>query len=228
MKTLKLKALAVAVTPLLSVAVAQGQYVTNSTSTSVNVAIPDGSPIGLVSTSDLSGLPGVISSVAVNLDITGGFNGDFYAYLVGPSGEFTVLLNRVGVTTGNAFGYGDSGLNITFADGNPNIHTYQLDSPTYNGQGQLTGTWAPDGRDIDPQSAPSAFDTAPTSSDLSSLNGDTANGAWTLFVADLSSGGQGTLVSWGLTVVTVPEPQTWALVGGGLGLLMALNLRRKL
>jgi hypothetical protein len=44
----------------------------------------------------------------------------------------------------------------------------------------------------------------------------------------MSSGGQGTLVSWGLTVVTVPEPQTWVLVAGGVGLLLAFNRGRKL
>ncbi len=36
------------------------------------------------------------------------------------------------------------------------------------------------------------------------------------FNGDLSGGGQSTLVSWGLTVVTVPEPQTWTILGGGL------------
>jgi len=39
---------------------------------------------------------------------------------------------------------------------------------------------------------------------------------WTLFVADLSSGG-GTadLNSVGITVMTAPEPGTWALLGVG-------------
>ena len=83
-----------------------------------------------------------------------------------------------------------------------------------------------DGRAIDPQSTPSVFDAASTGANLSLFNNLVANGQWTLFIADLSGGGQSTLVSWGLTVVTVPEPQTWAMAIGGLGLLLTLNRRR--
>jgi hypothetical protein len=60
----------------------------------------------------------------------------------------------------------------------------------------------------------------------SSFAGTSGDGTWALFVADLSGGGQSTLVSWGLTVVTVPEPQTWALLGGGLAMLGWMRRRR--
>lgn len=224
---MKFKFLAAIALSLVGINVMQGQTLTNVSSTSVNTLIPDGNPSGMSSSTSFSSVPGTVTSVTVNLDITGGFNGDLYAYLAGPAGGFAVLLNRTGVTSGNSFGYSDSGLNITLSDGSPNIHLYQLDGPTFS-NGQLTGTWAPDGRNIDPQSSPSTFDSASTGTDLSSFVGNTANGAWTLFVADMSSGGQATLASWGLTVVTVPEPQTWVLVAGGVGLLLALNRRRKL
>ena len=228
MKIKTLKVLAAAAVVLICAGLVQGQDVlTNTSSTSVNSPIPDANPSGMSSRTSFSGIPGTITGVTVNLDITGGFNGDLYAYLTGPAGGFAVLLNRTGITSGNSFGYSDPGFNITLSDGSPNIHSYQLDSPTFSG-GQLTGIWAPDGRNIDPQSAPSAFDSASTGTDLSSLVGNTADGTWTLFVADMSSGGQATLVSWGLTVVTVPEPQTWILVAGGVGVLLALNRRRKL
>jgi hypothetical protein len=44
----------------------------------------------------------------VQLDITGRFNGDSYAYLIDPQGQVAILLNRLGVTSGNAFGCGDA------------------------------------------------------------------------------------------------------------------------
>ena len=228
MKMLKLTGLA-ALAAVLPFCAAQAQLNTNVTFTSVNVSIPDGNPVGLSSSTNLSGIYGGILNVTVTLDITGGFNGDLYAYLAGPSGGFAVLLNRTGITAGNSFGYSDTGFNVTFDDSAANnIHLYQNDSPNYNVGGQLINAWQPDGRNIDPQSSPSTFDSTSPTADLSSFNGNSANGAWTLFVADLSSGGQGTLVSWGLTVVTVPEPQTWVLIAGGVGLLLAVNLRRKL
>src|ERR1019366_9393677 len=105
-------------------------------------------------------------------------------------------------------------------------HPYQLGSPIFS-SGQLTGTWAPDGRNIDPQSSGSVFDAASPTADLSVFNNTSANGAWTLFIADLSGGGQSTLVSWGLTVVTVPEPQTWTLLGGSLAALWLATRKRQ-
>ena len=42
-------------------------------------------------------------------------------------------------------------------------------------------------------------------------NGLNPNGTWTLFIADLSSGGQSTLVSWELDIAAVPEPVNVAL-----------------
>lgn len=190
----------------------------------VNASVPDGSPLGLVSVTSVSGVLGTISDIQVNLDITGGFNGDLYAYLLGPQGNFAVLLNRVGMGGANPFGNGDAGFNITLSDGANNVHSYaDYVIPT----GQLTGTWAPDGRNISPGSSPAAFDSA-TINDFTVFNTTIPNGNWTLFIADLSGGGgQSTLVSWGLTIVTVPEPQSWLLsIGGGVGLLLALKRRR--
>ena len=182
--------------------------------------------MGLVSTTTVSGLTNVISSIQVNLDITGGFNGDLYAYLLGPQGGFAVLLNRVGMSSANPFSYSDAGFNITLSSGAPNIHSY-LDVTAPSG-GQLTGTWAPDGRNISPGSAPSVFDTAGTSANFDLFASTIPNGDWTLFIADLGSGGgQSTLVSWGLTIVTVPEPQTWMLIAGGFGALLATRRFRK-
>ena len=176
MKTTRLTMLAAWATALFLAGAAEAQTTNASYTYNVNSAVPDGNPSGLSSTTNISGMSETISSVQVSLDITGGFNGDLYAYLDGPAGGFVVLLNRPGLTGSNPFGYGDAGCNITLSDGSPDIHTYQLDSPAIVG-GQLTQTWAPDGRNIDPMSDGSMFDSTSPSTPLSVFNGTTANGS---------------------------------------------------
>lgn len=205
-----------------------GQANTTNFTFDVNQSIPDGNPTGLTLTTNLAGFSGAISSLTVSLDITGGYNGDLYAYLAGPDGGFAVLLNRVGVGSDDLFGYADSGFNITLDDSAlNNIHFYQNDGYTLS-DGQLTGTWQPDGRNIDPESSLGNFDSAPATSSLFSFNGTDANGTWTLFLADLSSGNQSTIVDWGLgvTTIAVPEPSTFAIIFCG-GFLFAIVTYRK-
>jgi subtilisin-like proprotein convertase family protein len=187
------------------------------------LALPDGDLSGLALNTNLTGLSGSIANATVSLNISGGFNGDLYLYLAGPSGGFVTLLNRVGVARGNAVGYSDTGFNLKFDDSTSfeNIHFYQNSSYTLNGSGQLTGTWATDGRNIDPLATPAVFDATQPSLFLDSFNGTDPNGTWTLFIADLSNGGQSTLVSWGLSIVTVPEPSMYALMGIGFALFLA-------
>jgi len=193
--------------------------VTNSFSLSPTNTIPDGNPVGVTESFTFSGVSGTVTNVQVQLDITGGFSGDLYAYLVSPTGQFCVLFNRPGVGTGNPFGYSDAGFNITL-DGaaTNNVHFYQAN--TYSiADGQLTGIWAADGRNLNPQSTPSAFSSAGTSAGLSLFNGMSGgdvNGTWTLFIADLATGGgSATFNNVVLNIMTVPEPQTWALLAGG-------------
>src|SRR5690348_10338464 len=103
-KTARLFGTGMALGLWVSVALAQTNY---SFTFPVNVAVPDGNLNGLALNNDLTGMDGTISSLTVSLDLSGGFNGDLYAYLAGPNGGFGVLLNRPGVTGGNAFGYDD-------------------------------------------------------------------------------------------------------------------------
>jgi subtilisin-like proprotein convertase family protein len=206
----------------------RADLITNLTVTaSPGTAIADANKVGVVSHVTVSGMFGYMTDIQVALNITGGFNGDLYAYLISPQGSMIVLLNRVGLNSANPFGYSDAGFNITLQAAGFDIHDYGSHSPTFS-SGQLTGVWMPDRRMIDGQSPAGYFDAAGTGNNLDSLYGSDPNGDWTLFVADLSSPGQSTLVSWGLTIATVPEPQTWALlVGGGLMLLVAGRHRQK-
>ena len=203
---------------------AVAQTTENTYTFSVNQLVPDANVNGLSMTTNLS-MSGNISDVTVGLDITGGYNGDLFAFLSGPNGGYAVLLNRVGVSNNaSSFGYGNQGFDIVLSDSAAtDVHNYQGVSYTLNGGGQLTGTWVPDGRNIVPQSAPSLFGSTAPSALLSSFNGTNPNGGWTLFVADLSVGGQSELVSWSLDIVTVPEPSVLVLGIMGLGLLAGMG-----
>ncbi len=160
----------------------------------------------------LNGETGVISSITVNLDISGGFNGSLYGYLT-YDGVLVTLLNRVGVNSGNPFGYADSGFDITLSSSAANnIHSYQSGSYSINGSGQLTGTWAPDGNTVSPLSSAASFVSNPSGTGLNSFNGLSPDGTWTLFLADVvSGGGQPQILSYGLDITTVPEPVNMAL-----------------
>jgi len=202
----------------------RSQSLTTSLTNSTVTAIPDGNPVGVMEQFNVSGVGGSVSNVQVTLDITGGFNGDLYAYLVSPQGQLVVLLNRPGVTSINPFGYGDAGMNITL-DGlaGNNIHDYGS-VPGYS----LSGTtWAADGRNVNPLAAGSILYGTPTTANLSLFQNTDPNGVWTFFIADLGAGGgSASLNNVVLTIMTVPEPQTWVMLGGGLAVLGLLRPRR--
>jgi len=188
----------------------------------VNTDIPDGNPTGLSSSINVTGLAGQLQDITVSLDISGGSDGDLYAFLSHGSTGFAVLLNRVGKTATDPFGYGDAGFHITLSD------AASLDIHNYGGNGgaALTGTWQPDGRNVDPQLV---LDTSPRSAFLSSFIGSDPNGTWTLVVADMAGGGgQAVLQSWGIDVTPVPEPGSSRLflVMAGAGLLQYFRRAR--
>lgn len=199
---------------------AQAQPFTNTTSTAVNLPVPDNDLSGISSSINLSSPITQITDVNVTLNISGGFNGDLYAYLTHSSG-FAVLLNRAGRSAGTPLGYPDSGFNITLDDqAGSDVHNYR--AVTNPNGGALAGTWQPDARNLNPQVT---FDTTPRDAFLSSFNGTAASGNWTLFVADVSPGSVANWNSWGMTIVGVPEPATWTLMG--LGALGAVLYRRR-
>jgi subtilisin-like proprotein convertase family protein len=179
--------------------------------------IPEADDSGVVDSRTISTSTAPIDEVRVTLNISGtgsgGFNGDLYASLQYETG-FAVLLNRVGSRAGNSSGYSDSGLNVTFDDhaSNGDIHVYRL---TLSGNhdtplgGPLSGTWAPDARTADPSVV---VDTSSRTEFLSSFSGLNPNGDWTLFVADLESGGTSRLSGWSLDIASVPEPLDGAML----------------
>jgi len=181
--------------------------------------IPDGNPTGWSDSRSVSGVSDFqITDVSVKLNISGGYNGDLYGYL-SHNGVLVPLLNRVGVAASSpssSFGYSDAGFNVTLSDsGSFDVHFYGRNSPSFNGSGQLTGTWQADGRNIDPASSPATFDSA-SRVGFSSYTGQNPNGSWTLFFADMSAGAQSTLATWELDFTAVPEPANMALALFGL------------
>lgn len=226
---MKLKYFATSIVALLAAATVQAQIINTSFLQNVNLAIPDDNPNGVRSTLNVS-LGARITSIGVTLDITNAYNGDYYAYLVDPSGNLVVLLNRVGVDGSSPFGYSDSGFHITLTDSaTNNIHFYQSGSYTLDADGALTGLWGADGRYIDPATNGAAIANAAPTATLGSILGDQTDGTWTFFIADVSGGYEGTLQDWGIQLIAdVPEPATSALfVTAGLCGAFALYRRKR-
>jgi hypothetical protein len=179
--------------------------------------IPDGNLSGRQSSYTFSGITDYnISAVTVTLSLAGGYNGNLYAYLTHGSGT-AVLLNRVGVGSSDPFGASGSGLSslVLASTALNNIH-FTLGSGT-------SGTYAPDGRAIDPLSAAAAFDSTPSGNALTAWNGTSPNGTWTLFFADtVTGGGAPGALSWSMDITAVPEPANVALgIFAGIFLLVA-------
>jgi subtilisin-like proprotein convertase family protein len=189
----------------------------NGPTWNVSTVIPDNDQVGITDTRTIS-VPDIteIESVTVTISLSGGWNGDIYAYLVHDSG-FSVLLNRPGRSIANPDGSGTVGMEFTFDDSAvSDIHT----AIPMSG-GVVTGTYQPDGRITDP------YETLNTDSRpamLSSFIGLNAGGNWTIFLADQSAGSESTLEGWSLQITGVPEPKAALL--GGLGLLLLLGRRR--
>jgi subtilisin-like proprotein convertase family protein len=170
--------------------------------------IPDNDGSGLAYSFNLSDPLVSITDIAVTINLSGGYNGDLYAYLSHGDG-FAVLLNRVGRTSTSDYGYTTPGFLVTLTgSATADIHNYQSLSPAYNGSGQLTGTWGADGRDVTPTVA---LNTSSRTATLAAFNGLNPNGDWTLYIRDVSPGGISTLNSWSVDVSAVPEPVNVAL-----------------
>jgi subtilisin-like proprotein convertase family protein len=159
----------------------------------VNMAIPDGNPVGVTLSGTVTDIPSgwTVSGLTVSLNISGGYNGDLYSYLVAPDGTMVVLMNQPGVAV-NGFGASGAGINITLSDaGGTSIQSETSGSV-------LSGTYSAAGS-------------------LVNFNGAVADGTWTLYFADLSSGGGiSTLNGWSLGITAIPEPTNLAMAFFGV------------
>jgi subtilisin-like proprotein convertase family protein len=200
--------------------------------------IPDGSTSGLISPISIasSPTPQYVSHVTIELTLSApagelAFLGDLLIALNHGSYQ-SVLMNRPGLSLQNPAGYSDGpSVSISFNDtaANGDIHTYRT---TLTGSelapftGSLSGAWQPDGRAVDPDVA---LSTVPRTANLAGFNGANAEGDWTLFLADVSGGGQYRLDNWTITIETtaVPEPAAWAAIAG-LGLSCFAVVRARL
>ena len=81
-------------------------------SASGSQVIPDNTPAGVAYTMNLNtlGVPYSLTSISVTLNLSGGYNGDIYAYL-SHGGQISTLLN------GPSAGLSGSAMNITFVEG---------------------------------------------------------------------------------------------------------------
>jgi len=188
----------------------QVQAVIYSTNWTVNASIPDNNYSGWANSQTVSGVSGTLQGVAVNLNLTSGWSGDLYAYLMHDSG-FVVLLDRVG-TPGLTYGFGAGSMSVTLADNGFNSQT--ITANIHGAGANATGYYNPDNDNA-------GLAGTGASGSLGSFLSTSPNGTWSLFVADLSGGGVTTVTSWGLQmdIVAVPEVETWvaAALAGAFG-----------
>jgi len=165
-------------------------YLTYSETFSPGAAIPVGNPVGVVAGGAFTAAnPGdTVLGITVGLNISGGYNGSLFAYLVAPNGTMVTLMNQPGVSV-DGFGAESSGLNLEFSDAGAS----SIQNVTGGYGTTLTGTYQAD-------------------QTLGSFANGSANGTWDIYFADLRSGGDTPVLnSFTLGIEVVPEPVNPAL-----------------
>ena len=182
----------------------------------ITLGIPDANPTGISSSINVSSLPSVIEDVNVWINVSGGYNGDLYAFL-SYNGVLVPLLNRVGTvsvspsTYQDYFGYSTAGfssvmLNDQASDGAIHNTITPGSKPTYSYTPDIAGSASPG---------------------LVAYNSANPNGNWTIFFSDMASGNSSTLVSWGMDITAVPEPANIALGIFGASSMLVLVVRSR-
>lgn len=145
----------------------------------VPAAIPDNTPAGVSSTAIVAGVPGPLTSVSVRVNAAHTWVGDVAISLTSPGGTTVTLLDRPGVPA-STFGCSNDNINVLFEDGQPNPESVCGAGPAW--PVTVAGPVTP----------------------LSALNGQNANGTWTLTISDNAAGDTGTLNSWELILNPAP------------------------
>ena len=172
---------------------------------SPGVTIPAGNPVGVAVSGNFTAASAGdrVLGISVGLNISGGYNGSLYAYLVAPNGTLVTLMNQPGASV-DWFGAESSGMNITLSDtGGSSIQNVT------GGYGTtLTGTYQAD-------------------QTLGTFGNSSANGIWTIYFASQESGGgNAVLNSYTLNIEIIPEPVNVALVIFLVVLLVGTGFRR--
>ena len=163
-------------------------------------AVPDGNVNGAWSQIQVTGALPVLTELRLALTLEGGYNGDLYAYL-SYRGHLVPLLNRIGVSAGNVFGFNGNGMEVVFSDtAETNVHAA--------GNGYLSGVFRSDGQLINPLLDAASFSAGGGSLTLDgTFAGLNPNGLWTLFVSDVVLGsGSVAMRDWSLEIAAIPEP----------------------
>ncbi|MFN7614276.1 MAG: proprotein convertase P-domain-containing protein, partial [Phycisphaerae bacterium] len=127
--------------------------------------------------------PTSIARLSVRINgLTHTFSPDIDVMLVAPGGQSVILMSDAGNSSNL------TGVNLTFADGFPQLAIAQIASGTYACT-NLPGS---------EQFAPPAPIASNTQTSLASLMGTNANGAWSLFVLDDADLDSGSIQSWSL------------------------------
>ncbi|MEZ5418183.1 MAG: M36 family metallopeptidase [Vicinamibacterales bacterium] len=151
-------------------------------------------------TINVAGVSGTITRLSVRLNgLTHTFPSDLDMLLVGPGGQRAMFMSDVG-------GGGDvSNLTLTFDDGAPAPSSSQL----------VAGTFAPtDASPGDAMNAPAPA--GPYGSALSTFNGTSPNGTWSLYVMDDAGSDTGSLTSFTLIMATTTSSGDFTPTSGVL------------
>lgn len=168
-------------------------------------------------TSDIKQIDDIsVSLTLVGSDGAGGFgkmwNGDLFLQLNYGS-AYSILINRAGQTGPGDGGDSGDGIDVSLKDSNAtDIHVSNVDS------GLLSGSWQPDGRDVDPTAVVTGDPRTKLLDQFLTLD---PNGQWDLILSDQGAGQFMRVQQWSLTITgQIPEVSTWA-AGGFLALTLA-------